>query len=62
MYMLFKSGRPISNLKFDSYEKCRSWARKLLRRQDYFLRTFDDNDYEHRNPSLRQYGYTIRSI
>lgn len=33
MYMLFKNKRPVGNIKFDSYEKCRQWARKLARKQ-----------------------------
>ena len=62
-YMLFKGKRPISNKKFEKYEQCRSWARKLIRsKNDFFDRTFDLTDLMWRNPSISRYGYSIRRV
>lgn len=70
MYMLFKNKRPVGNIKFDSYEKCRQWARKLARKQK-MPETYIDNvgyvitDLSRavwRTPTLEEYGYSIRRI
>lgn len=71
MYMLFKNKRPVGNIKFDSYEKCRQWARKLARKQP--MPTLDVADFGmalpvdvsrimYRTPTLMDYGYSIRRI
>ena len=62
--MLFQNNRPVSNLKFTSYEKCRQWARRLVRRSDKFdiLRLFDESDYKWRTPSLSMHNYEVRKI
>lgn len=71
MWMLFKNKRPVGNIKFDSYEKCRQWARKLARKQP--MPTLDVADFGislpvdgsrimYRTPTLMDYGYSIRRI
>lgn len=69
MYMLFKNKRPVGNIKFDSYEKCRQWARKLARKQPMptfgaFEMNFpvDVSRVIWRTPSIGDYGYTIRRV
>lgn len=72
MYMLFKNKRPVGNIKFDSYEKCRQWARRLARKQpmpcvDFFEQgdqalIVDLSRALWRTPTLSDYGYSIRRI
>lgn len=70
MYMLFKNKRPVGNVKFDSYEKCRQWARKLARKQgihvvktiDGFITDMDASALYWRTPAIGDYGYSIRKV
>lgn len=74
MYMLFKNNRPVGNKKFNSYEKCRQWARKLARKQEEPTRNIqmvDDmilnlpSDWSRliwRTPTLSDYGYAIKRV
>lgn len=75
MYMLFKNKRPIGNVKFTSYEKCRQWARKLARKQPVVLGAdveigggfykgvpVDRSRWYYRTPTLADYGYSVRKV
>lgn len=72
MYMLFKNNRPVGNRKFDAYEQCRQWARKLARKQpmpiyknDIFAAVDIPQDLSRwlwRTPTLSDYGYEIRRV
>jgi hypothetical protein len=67
MYMLFKNNRPVSNIKYPTYEKCRQWARRLARKstQRGFSKLggmVDMSDVLWRTPSLDMYGYSIRKV
>lgn len=62
MFMLFKGTRPVSNLKFESYEKCRQWARRLLRSKKPEQYSTDNSAFFWRTPSLNVFGYTIRKV
>lgn len=68
MWMLFKNKRPVGNIKFESYEKCRQWARKLARKQPVAMDDLvpwlprDLSRMVWRTPSIGDYGYSIRRI
>lgn len=75
MYMLFKNNRPVGNKKFNTYEMCRQWARKLARKQPNPIGSFG-NVYGHepfkfdldwsrtmwRTPTLSDYGYSVKRV
>ncbi len=72
MYMLFKNNRPVGNKKFENYESCRQWARKLARKAPAptIPMLFDTNisipadlsRWLWRTPTLGDYGFTIRNV
>jgi hypothetical protein len=72
--MLFKNNRPVGNKKFESYEQCRQWARKLARKQPMpetpaLFNGFgavplpaDLSRWLWRTPTLSDYGFSIRAV
>lgn len=73
--MLFKNNRPVGNKKFEAYEECRQWARRLARKQPMpksgSLTPFglqpitipmDISRWLWRTPTLGDYGYSIRRV
>lgn len=58
LYIIKKNGKKTVRKVFNTYEEARSYARKLIRKQDpwYFWK------FPNRNPNIINYGYNIEQL
>lgn len=65
-YIVKRSGKKVPKQSFDTYEKARSYVRKLLRKSNKTGKTTrlysDDGWLDHNNPSISRYGYSIQRL
>lgn len=58
MFIIKKNGKKTVRKTFPTYEEARSYARKLIRKNDVFYSW----DCFWRNPNLTEYGYSITKV
>ena len=66
MYIIQRNNKRFSKKQFNSYEDARSYVRKTIRKYLNMLNLRypleDVGGIFYRNPSIQQYGYSIKSI
>lgn len=61
MFIVFKTGRPAGNKKFQTYEQARQHARKLVRKNYPSWKMFEVNS-DVTNPSINGWGYSVKRV
>lgn len=61
MYIVFKGSRPAGNKKFQTYERARQYARKLIRKLPNWD-LFSNWETRGYNPAMIEFGYSVRKV
>lgn len=65
MFAIFRNNKRYGTKSFNTYEQARSAARKLIRGGKFTLLSnvaYDWNMVDYRNPTISQYGLSIKAI